>query len=116
MALLSEHVKEPYGAGLVLRVRNTELLFSLFYEAAGLAGLAYAGKIALHICHEARYTYLAEALCHYLEGNCLTGTGSSSYQTVAVGHLAYERNRAVLGMGYVEPALFVVHISCLLEF
>ena len=40
MALLSEYVKEPYRTGLVLRIRNAELVFALLDEAAGLAGLA----------------------------------------------------------------------------
>ena len=109
MALLPEHVEETHRAALELGIFNAELGQSLLDEAGKFSDLADTRKVAFHIRHEAGHARLAECLRYDLEGDGFTGAGCTSYESVAVGHLADHADRSVFAVGNVEPSFFIEH-------
>ena len=109
VALLAEYVEKAHGAALELGILDTEFGHPLLDEAGQASGLADAGEVALHVGHEAGYSYLAECLRKDLEGDGLAGAGRAGDESVAVGHFTADGNRPVVAVGYVEPSFFVVH-------
>ena len=96
MSLLAEHVVNAHGATFEFGILDLEFRHAFLDEAAHGAGLADAAEIAFHICHEAGNTSLAEGFCKHLEGNGLAGTGGAGDESVAVGHLSANGDRAFI--------------------
>ena len=101
MPLLAKYVKETYRALFKLWVFNPELGAAFLNESAHGTRLADAAQVTLHIGHETGHSGLTESLGQNLQRNGLACTGSSSYQSVAVGHLAANRDGTILPMCYI---------------
>ena len=101
MTLLAEHVVHADGTSFELGILDSEFRHPLLDKSAEGACLAYAAEISLHVCHEAGHACLAECLCKNLQGNGFTCTGRTGDESMAVSHLAANRNWAFVRMGYI---------------
>ena len=90
MTLFAVDIEETHGTSLELRDLDTKFGQPFLYETAHLACLRDAAQVAFHVGHETGNACLAEGFCHDLQRDGLAGTRGSRYQSVAVGHLAYD--------------------------
>ena len=107
--LFAEYIVETYRTAFELQCRGVHAPFgtSLLDELAQSSRLRDARKVALHVGHEARNTGLRERFRQDLQGNGLTGTCGTGYQSVPVGHLSYDVDRPFSRMGHIELLVFV---------
>ncbi len=101
VSLLAEDVEETHGAGLELRILQPELRQAFLNEAAHLAHLRDAAEVAFHVGHETGHASLAERFGHHLQGDRLSRTCGTRYQSVAVSHLSYHTQCAVGAVGNI---------------
>ena len=97
-------------------LEEKELRKALLDETGELAHLADAAQVALHVGHETRHAGLAEGFGQHLQGDGLAGAGGAGDEAVAVRHLADDGDRAVGGVGYVQPAFFIKHVYLFLRY
>ena len=107
VALFAVNVEEADGAGLECRVFDAEFRHAFLDEAGGPARLGNAAQVTLHVGHETGDAGLGEGFGHHLQGDGLAGSRRPGNQSVAAQHLGVQRNRSVLGMGHIQPSVFV---------
>ena len=114
VALLPKYIVETDRAALELQGRGIHAPFStaFFDELAQSSRLRNAREVAFHVGHETWYTSLRESFGQHLQGDGFSGTGSSGYQAMAVGHPAYDVDGSLCRVGHIE-LLFFIHIGCL---
>ena len=109
MTLFTEYVEEANRTSLELGVLNAEFRQSLLDEPTHLTRLGDAGEVAFHVGHETGDACLTERFCHHLQGDGLTCTCGTRYQSVAVGHLTCDTKRTIGAVGDIKPSFLVVH-------
>ena len=102
VAFFSEHVIEPHGASFEFRILDSELSAALLDKPAHLPGLGHSRQVSFHICHKAGNPRLAESFGKSLKRYCLSRTGGSGNQTVAVCHLSANAYRSLLAVGHIQ--------------
>ena len=109
MTLLSVDIEETHRATGELWGSNAEFGTALLYESAHRTGLADAGKITLHVSHETRHASLTEGLGNDLKSHCLTCSGSSGNQSMAISHFSAYRDGAGRAVGHIKAMIFRIH-------
>ena len=109
VSLFAEHIEKPDRTTVGLRMLDAEFRQPFLDKTGQFPRLADTREVAFHIGHETRHAGLAEGFREDLEGDRFTGTRGTGYQTVAVRHFPDNADRAVLGVGYVQPAFLIEH-------